>query len=863
MRGQFSILLIAAVCLFSQANTWIPVPGAEIGERRNPAIVFLPDSNRFLVAMGACGTTASQHYAEQVFTFARGQWLNWLPDGILYGVWADSTGDARGNGLWSSALFGSYHVKFMNVSYNGTPYLRPSICDNINGDALAFQQYAYNPDDGKVYFYLSGVTASYNTSTRRWDTLGAATPHPATYNGAVNSNLLWGSLCYDGYNREIVLFGGGNLNQDKGGPGTWTYGPSARTWTKRNQAVEPPGRANGAMVYDPDNQVIVLFGGDHLDYLLSDTWVYDCRTRTWSEKSPNVSPSPRFGHGLLFLPRSRKIVLVFGQEYTSCTDYVCGQYRQKNGEIWRYDVPGNEWALVKSFAASDTQPKFNQPRPYPASMAVNSGDTILAMGGYPFGTYRLACDPSQTDAAGTTSLGVPAGTKTFRGGMHRPAYLTEGVAEPDTAASEAFLRNLPADSFVQLNPPRTPPGSRGWGTSAWDPVNDCLLRWGGGHSDWCGNEVAHYRPKTNRMTLSYPGEWVLEFNYNSGMGWPPHHGFSNRPLMVAHAYESYAFDINLKKMVLVKEANTYLYDALKGDWDSAWIPNHPEMSWGGSIRTSTASTRQGIAALNNNRLFLLDSTTRAWRKLPVRNGLTPPGCYTDETGMSYDSRRDRLLMFNFPNVSIYAFADSTLQTLLPSDTAIARSVFFREGAYLPDQDGVLFMVKSVTNGYEVVRAVFYDCASNAWKEAPGIKGVGARLGSSISLGLHYDEKRGILWNYGDNPRIFALRPGPGMLKGERKSVKGFAQSPFLAFSNPYAPGSAIRISGNHGKGARVRIFDLQGRLVWSAGPLAADESGVFRLPAQDRRGRPFANGVYQVIVQAGKVSMNGRLVLMK
>src|SRR5262249_24960903 len=53
-------------------------------------------------------------------------------------------------------------------------------------------------------------------------------------------------------------------------------------------ALQPPQRALSRMVYDPVNPQIVLFGGDQLDRLLADTWIFDCASRRWHQKQPAV-----------------------------------------------------------------------------------------------------------------------------------------------------------------------------------------------------------------------------------------------------------------------------------------------------------------------------------------------------------------------------------------------------------------------------------------------------------------------------------------------------------------------------------------------------------------------------------------------
>src|SRR5262249_13915825 len=112
-------------------------------------------------------------------------------------------------------------------------------------------------------------------------------------------------------------------------------------------AVQPPQRALSRMVYDPVKRQIVLFGGDQLDRLLADTWVFDCASRRWLEKRPALGPAPRGGHALVYLPKSKKVLLFGGYTYTSKTDYCGGQYAALPFEMWTFDPITDTWALVR------------------------------------------------------------------------------------------------------------------------------------------------------------------------------------------------------------------------------------------------------------------------------------------------------------------------------------------------------------------------------------------------------------------------------------------------------------------------------------------------------------------------------------
>src|SRR5262249_52426004 len=55
--------------------------------------------------------------------------------------------------------------------------------------------------------------------------------------------LLWSSMCYDPVNRQVLLFGGGNVLTERGDPGTWAYDPASNVWSQlhfRSVALDGP-----------------------------------------------------------------------------------------------------------------------------------------------------------------------------------------------------------------------------------------------------------------------------------------------------------------------------------------------------------------------------------------------------------------------------------------------------------------------------------------------------------------------------------------------------------------------------------------------------------------------------------------------
>src|SRR5262249_60460967 len=110
---------------------------------------------------------------------------------------------------------------------------------------------------------------------------------------ALGRPLRWGTSCYDPTTRRFVLFSGGNVQSARGDPGTWTYTPADNAWVQLRPDKQPPQRANSRLVYDPVAKKVVLFGGDGLDRLLSDTRNLGVAAGKGGERRPARCPPPR------------------------------------------------------------------------------------------------------------------------------------------------------------------------------------------------------------------------------------------------------------------------------------------------------------------------------------------------------------------------------------------------------------------------------------------------------------------------------------------------------------------------------------------------------------------------------------------
>ncbi len=210
--------------------------------------------------------------------------------------------------------------------------------------------------------------------------------------------------------------------------------PAARAvdcGTRRKEESSGPGFPG--LVYEPKSGLYVLFGGDHLDYLTNDTWVFDSKQRQWTMRHPDGAPPPRANHRLT-ATGDGLVTLTGGYTYTSNTDYLGGQHADWNDGTWTYDVAANRW----------------------------TGGEL-----------------------------TPANPRVYRSGPFHPNYYLQGD-KPDAARFSDWLEQLPVNEWVTTDPPYRPRLNRDWGCARFDPDRDLMLRWSGGHSAHGGTDVPHF-----------------------------------------------------------------------------------------------------------------------------------------------------------------------------------------------------------------------------------------------------------------------------------------------------------------------------------------------------------------------------------
>ncbi|MFX0204579.1 MAG: Kelch repeat-containing protein [Candidatus Hodarchaeota archaeon] len=144
------------------------------------------------------------------------------------------------------------------------------------------------------------------------------------------------SMVYDAGNNRIILYGGETIrnNEYTQLSDTWIFDCTTNTWSQQNHTIHPIGRHNFGMVYDSNQQNVLLFGGFNNTHTLNDTWIYDCTTNSWSQKHSDISPPSRSDPAMYYVPGFEKIILFGGYSFEKAEPF---------SDTWVFDFSTNIW----------------------------------------------------------------------------------------------------------------------------------------------------------------------------------------------------------------------------------------------------------------------------------------------------------------------------------------------------------------------------------------------------------------------------------------------------------------------------------------------------------------------------------------
>jgi hypothetical protein len=303
---------------------------------------------------------------------------------------------------------------------------------------------------------------------------------------------------------------------------------------------------------------------------------------------------------------------------------------------------------------------------------------------------------------------------------------------------------------------------RDWSTAVWDSGLGQVVMWGGGHCVRSSSVPIHYSPDSNRIVEGYDADEPYCFN-----GWcGPGSSVMNREWINAHAYHLYDYDPVCKLLVT---ARGFRYDPARMDWVRA-EPFAPPFrySWGGVV---LAASDHGVVAWARKTggeevgLWLFDGE-KGWQPLDPKGKLFEPYC--DSHGMTYDSKRDRMVMSSVGggyartgsgSFMTFDFKTGNVETVTPENPDLNKTGCAREVVYVRHADwlltGDLVRVGDARDPNARVFTRVYDCAKNRMSlletgNAP----------SGFSAGWMYDARRGLVYSFSFRGEAWALRIDP-------------------------------------------------------------------------------------------------------
>lgn len=222
---------------------------------------------------------------------------------------------------------------------NGTwTELHPSVSPPSRGDGMfvydsradAFLLFGGWHETPQQTYIRLGDTWAFSLSNGTWDPLHPSHP-PSPRSDA--------EVAYDPAADAVLLVGGFNGTAYLGD--VWSYFPGNDTWAPRPSAVEPSARADGRMVYVPDQDRFVLFGGNDYSgpsfsfHHLADTWTYEWAANAWTRIAASKGPSARDYPILAYDSAARDVLLTGGYgNYTVLSD------------TWSLNVTTDAWTNV-------------------------------------------------------------------------------------------------------------------------------------------------------------------------------------------------------------------------------------------------------------------------------------------------------------------------------------------------------------------------------------------------------------------------------------------------------------------------------------------------------------------------------------
>jgi hypothetical protein len=322
------------------------------------------------------------------------------------------------------------------------------------------------------------------------------------------------AMVYDPINERIMLFGGGFGDSALGD--TWIFDYAAGTWTQLDLSTSPTPRHSAVMVYDPQDEVIILFGGNTGRTIMRDTWVFNCSSQVWTEMTPAIKPPARMSHAMVYDTINERAIVFSGY----------GTGGPAVNDTWAYNYITNTWEEMNPAIAPHAR--------YGTVFAYDEmNGTMIIFGGNSNGyfsdtwSYNYETD-TWTELAPMTHPQALKWSCMIYDSTNQKSVLFGGNDVLLQSVNETWVYDSVVNQWEDRNPVKVPPNREAFGF-AYDSLNERTILFGGFHA-------------TNDESLS--DTWAYDYDTNTWEEISPISGaFPIDPLVIIVAIPALAIVI--------------------------------------------------------------------------------------------------------------------------------------------------------------------------------------------------------------------------------------------------------------------------------------------------------------------------------
>jgi hypothetical protein len=307
--------------------------------------------------------------------------------------------------------------------------------------------------------------------------IAAAGPEDGTWNpGSPPAGRFGHAAVFDPVRDRMLVFGGTWTFDNSGAPNAELLslelsGTDPHWISIIANGTPPPARYGHTMVYDPVRDRMLIFGGNVFSNALQDVWSLSLTgTPTWTRLTPSgTPPAARFGHAAVYDPVGDRM-LVFGGAGVVVTTLAASPLYN---DVWSLSLSGTPaWTLLTPSGDSPLARRG-------ASGVYDSNRQRLVLFGGFNGTYLsdawelslsgpLAWTPIVTGGIAPTARGFHSAT--YDAG--RDEMVVFGGSNGSYLSDNFVLSFTGAATWSSISPAGVTPGARGWSTLVHDPVRD-------------------------------------------------------------------------------------------------------------------------------------------------------------------------------------------------------------------------------------------------------------------------------------------------------------------------------------------------------------------------------------------------------